>query len=343
MTSYSDVAERWVKRVTGETSLRQLDTRRVFARGDVIYSYGSHFEIARALRNRKGDVRLWLFNGERYSHSTTNHQGHVRWAINTFGQDIPVLTVPFPALDAAGIDIETVEAVQIKPDRWLPRLVNSPAPPAAAEFENGRLMLPEYMVDYTHHDSWTPHEREVARRVFREDDGTYSYVGYNHVLGESLIRARVGYTVRGERRSRWAHFLSSFDYQERWPLYFFCELPNQSARTVGEALEVLKPPTVKAAELVGRPVKRQGDIFAVEVALDKRALRKRGASFEKQGMLLGTNHVASEVAQLPDGTLLARGTLRHAPQWRDPDHKRVKMGSGKAWHIIVKNTVPVSR
>ncbi|QBP33375.1 hypothetical protein SEA_BRUTONGASTER_161 [Gordonia phage BrutonGaster] len=61
--------------------------------------------------------------------------------------------------------------------------------------------------------------------------------------------------------------------------------------------------------------------------------------------LYGTAHTATEVATLPDGTMLARGSMYHHPwiagdMWREPDHARRKMGNGKAWHLIARNTVP---
>lgn len=148
-----------------------------------------------------------------------------------------------------------------------------------------------------------------------------------------------GRWVTGRRRAR---FLSGFDHNESRRSYFFAELPPVSrATTVAEAYEDLKPDAVKLAEGMGRDVKRQGDIFAVELrTLDKRGLRKAGATFERRGNLLGTNHVATEVARMPDGTTLARGTLTHAPEFRRPDHARVRLGN--TWHAIVKNTVPVA-
>jgi hypothetical protein len=150
---------------------------------------------------------------------------------------------------------------------------------------------------------------------------------------------RGGRWLTGRRRAR---FLSGFDHNETRPSYFFAELPpGATPSTVAEAYETLKPEPVKLAEGMGRDVKRQGDIFAVELrAMDKRDLRKAGATFEKRGNLLGTNHVATEVARMPDGTTLARGTLTHAPENRAPDHRRVKLG--QSWHVTLKNLVPIA-
>lgn len=147
---------------------------------------------------------------------------------------------------------------------------------------------------------------------------------------------------RTVERKRTAYFLSGFDANEPRPSYFFCELPpGARPRTIAEAYDVLKPETVKIAEQMGRDVKRQGDIFAIPLErVDKRTLRKQGATFERSGQLLGTNHVANEVARLADGTLLARGALRHVPGFRRPDHVRCPLG--KSWHVILKNTVPVA-
>jgi hypothetical protein len=145
-----------------------------------------------------------------------------------------------------------------------------------------------------------------------------------------------------ETRRRTAKFLSAFDRNENRPSYFFCELPPKcSATTIPEALEALKPDAVRLAEGMGREVKRQGDIFAIPLpTTDRRALRKAGARFEKRGNLFNTNHEATEVAYLPDGTTVVRGVLYHAPQWRRPDHARVRLGD--VWHVVQKNLVPLA-
>ena len=152
----------------------------------------------------------------------------------------------------------------------------------------------------------------------------------------------LGRGVWGATRTRTAQFLSAFDTNETRPSYFFCELPPGSqATTIEEAYETLKPDAVRLAEQMGRTVFRQGDIFAIPlVNATKRGLRKQGARFERRGSLFGTNHVGTEVAYLPNGTTLVRGVLHHAPEFRRPDHKRVRLGDG--WHVVLKNLVPTT-
>ena len=156
-------------------------------------------------------------------------------------------------------------------------------------------------------------------------------------------------------RRRWAYYLSGFDLNETRPSYFFCELPKSSPATVEEAYEVLKPDSVKLAETMGRDVKRQGDIFAIPMPTAETRLLKRDGDYRRMPKrdevnhragdtadipyLLDTNHAATEVVVL-GGQTYARGMLTHAPAWRAPDHRRVKLGN--EWHLIIKNTVPVA-
>lgn len=146
-------------------------------------------------------------------------------------------------------------------------------------------------------------------------------------------------TVSADRR-RTAYFLSGFDENETRPSYFFCELPPKvKPTTVEEAIETLKPSAVKLAEEAGREVKRQGDIFAVPMpGVTLRELKAQSGRHEKRGNLLGTNHAATEVVYVGKQTY-ARGTIRHVPEFRRPDHKALTIG--RDWHLILKNTVPV--
>lgn len=141
-------------------------------------------------------------------------------------------------------------------------------------------------------------------------------------------------------RHRTAYFLSGFDHQETRRAYFFCELPRGvDPTTVEEAYEALKPDTVKLAEEMGREVRRQGDIFAIPVSISRRELSKQGAAGGRMLELLNTNHCATEVLRVGKLTY-ARGILHHVPAGRPPDHARVRVGN--QWHLILKNTVPLS-
>lgn len=194
-----------------------------------------------------------------------------------------------------------------------------------------------------------------------------------HVDGSALDYHCRGCSGRGkvrQERHRWAYFLSGFDQNETRPSYFFCELPPKvRPATVEEAYEALKPEAVKLAESMSREVKRQGDIFAIpmpgltaaQLRADGGVHRKRVAPVEEVSWwtnrgrrrtanrrvtehlahVLGTNHEATEVFDMPNGQTYARGALVHEPgAGREPDHKRLTLG--REWHLIVKNTVPTT-
>lgn len=214
---------------------------------------------------------------------------------------------------------------------------------------------------------------QEIKRIEQLDDGRtrYSWTTERHLLGESLITAEVRYNVRkkctgckwddaardvasGEHRdwckgtvstsrTRRAYFLSGFDANESRPSYFFCELPpGVKPTTVAEAYETLKPPAVAAAESMGRTVQRQGDIYAIPLAVTTRQLTKAGGVRTRAGRVFNTNHVATETIVL-DGQTYGRGHLTHKPAGRAPDHARIKLGDGKTFHLLVKNMVPTAR
>ena len=211
-------------------------------------------------------------------------------------------------------------------------------------------------------------ERELRRKAWKLDD-RYGYRGDYRTMFRKMFHAqgfheaadRVGDEADAHRRqrvwsngmrngrmpitvTRWATFLSSFDYQEARPLYFLCELPYRARpNTVDEAIESLKPPEVVAAEARGVKVTRQGDLFAIPTKLTTRQLRRMG-TLTKRLRVLGTNHSVTEGVICKGGAVLGRGIMRHEPDgWRTPDHARQKLGDGKSWHLLVRNTVPQSQ
>lgn len=443
MTNYYDVANRWIDVALGKTDKRELSNRRMISAGDSIYSYGTHFEIARVLRDRKARPTHILVNGDTFSNTTTGHQSVVRSVIRDCG--LPSVIIPFTALNAAGIRRNDVEIVSVNADRhevrhhetdtmpegavWLTEDVSDYVEltpeqlQAKVDAKNARALadweasrdraermpdvfggwlrdhptpcLPKTVDDLDYyerrryavtgtrtdlHRNWRPTSEVIT--VTTLDDGTtrYSWDTYRHWLGESVIKAKVSWsgrtrckpckgsgenpdkpesavrrwdegfvcpTCRGTGGKAWikhrtSYFLSGFDHEESTPLYFLCELAKGSKpTTVAEAYDTLKPEAVRLAEQIERPVIRQGDVYAIALnAVDKRSLRRQGATFVKRGTLLNTSHEATEVAYLPDGTTLARGTLYHNPDFRRPDHRRRKLSPG--WNVVIKNTVPLA-
>lgn len=392
MTSYDAIVERWRDNVLGVIDKPNFsEDNRVYGRGDRLFSYGSHFELARMIRDHRRRPLLWLLNGDTFSVSTTRHQNLTRGALE--GTGYPMVIIPHSVMSEAGIDLNSVRIVQVTADTWLTRTIVETEFPKGAKWRYETEVLPGtgcYLHKTTgeiirsHHEyharireltgpwsmaaeSFAEHNarEEAERRQWEEVrpvskctgrkvlsvgrgwnewelfdlDGRLAYRRdvSRHLLGQSLITARVW-----GRHTRPARFLSGFDSNEARPSYFFCELPRTSrAMTVAEALEDLKPSAVRQAEQLGREVKRQGDIFAIPVpTITTRQLTKQGARIQRMDSLFNTNHVATETATLTDGTTLARGVLRHAPQWRRPDHKRVSLGN--QWHVIQKNTVPIT-
>jgi hypothetical protein len=290
---------------------------------DAIFSYGYHFPMAVLMPGEEGPRGWWLVNGDTASVSTSKHQGGVRSALQRTG--LPMIIIPFSALREAGIDRDTIERVEVLPDRytWEPRT---------------RDESPK---------DWERSDTRYAKDWSETHDGKWAYMASVHHLGESLIKA--AYTTREmgtyrDIRHPAAYFLSAFDENEPGRgLYFLCQLPDEAEpTTVAEAREALKPQAVKDAEALGETVLRQGDVFAIPTDAETRNLR---APSEHSAYVLNVNHKATEVRYDKRNLTYARGVLRHRPRetWRRPEHRAVKLGDGKTWYRLVKNTVPEGR
>jgi len=333
MATHSEHARRYAEQAgTDSPRFYARGTSNVFAlrdRGhDTIFSYGFHFPMAKLMADGDNPRGWWLVNADRYSVTTTQHQNQVRSALKATG--LPMLLVPFTAINEAGIREDTIKPVEILPDRytWEPR-TREEAPH-------------DYELDDRWHRNWS-----------QRDDGRWSYEASVHHLGEALFTAE--YRIRGpfnEERFAYddmivsnAYFLSAFDDNEPgFGLYFLAELPQGvSPATVDEAREALKPNLVKGAEAQGLPVLRQGDVFAIPWA-HLRTKDLPGPS-KRSEYVLGVNHLASEVRLDKSGNTYARGFLRHKPRemWRRPEHRRVTLGDRKTWYELVKNRVPDGR
>lgn len=87
-------------------------------------------------------------------------------------------------------------------------------------------------------------------------------------------------SARVEVRRR-ARYLSSFDMNERPPLYFLAQVPRGAGETVESAIDSLAPRAVHAAIARGRDVRRQGDVFFIDTDLSTLELELRGARFAR--------------------------------------------------------------
>lgn len=287
--------------------------------GRTIYSYGSHFPMAVIMPQGDNPRGWWLINGDRYSRETSGHQSILRNALKSTG--LPMLIVPFSALRNADIRQSTIKPVDIRPDRytWEPRTRDNA--PADWELASGN----------THYRNW-----------LEMPDGRWSYETSVHHLGDSLFTAEYQ-QIRGKAKQVNAYFLSAFDENEPGNgLYFLAQLPGDAhPTTVNEAFEALKPDTVKTAENLPLQILRQGDVFAIPTYF---ATREIPGPSMKSAYVLNVNHQATEVRTV-NGATFARGVLRHKPRetWRNPEHRAVKLGDGKQWHRLVRNTVPDGR
>lgn len=188
---------------------------------------------------------------------------------------------------------------------------------------------------------------EMNERAMERNGGIRQPLGWPRML-PAYIWMEHCTSCRGRGRhqvwaSRKSYFLSGFDENETRPSYFFCELPRGAKlSTVEEAYEALKPESVKLAESLGREVARQGDVYTVPMEdMTLRELKRMGGTHHGRAYILGTNHQATDVVTLGKLTYV-RGTLRHAPEGRRPDHKMMRIADGRTWAIATKNTVPTS-
>lgn len=196
MPRYDEVAHRWVQRARGLTDKAQLKNERMPARDDHIFSYGSHFEIARALRT-KGELTAFLLNGDTYGPTTSRHQARVREEIDRSG--VPSVIIPHRALDAAGVEADSVQLVDVTQDHYV--YTDHEAfelPPGATmnwlhRYDRDQEEVSHYeLVFQPSNNWWKPGElTRLPGGCFR-----YNWTSRRHWLGESLIEARVSYVVR---------------------------------------------------------------------------------------------------------------------------------------------------
>lgn len=219
--SNASIIDRWVEQV-GRDEPRFLSDNgtRIAQDSKTIYSYGTHFPMARLIGDRA--TGYFLVNGDNYSVTTSQHQSHTRWAIKRSG--IPFMVVPFSALHAASIDLDTIIPVDITKDRterieetwdsWdkLPRWLKwrtetrtsteyktepcRQGPRGSLELYSwtGSKLVENHIHenDYPGTDHFTPYTHYEYVKVPTEpgEDGLWHHTRSRHFLGESVFRAK---------------------------------------------------------------------------------------------------------------------------------------------------------
>jgi hypothetical protein len=320
MTTNTQVIDRWLDVVEGR-STRLIGTRNsntVFAIGNTVYSYGTHFPMAEHYGTQTDG--FFVVNGDRYSPTTSGHQSNVRGAI---GNRLHVI-IPFSALDGAGIDRSSIEILDVTEDSWIEhkrssadladvpkhereRYVSLPCPR-----ESGELCPQRDGTDGAYPRSYCSHGE--VRPVEPEPDGLYHWTTGEHRLGAALFRARFARSRQGRmcrgpftiptgpetiypteacrhgmtrqhvmmvRETGRATFLSAFDQQETRAPYYLAQV-TRSPESVAEAIEGLKPSAVRDAERDGVEVTRQGDVFAVSTTMTTNDLKAIGAKLYRR-------------------------------------------------------------
>jgi hypothetical protein len=293
---------------------------RIFAEGNILYSYGRHFPLA--VRRSAGDSRVkidvrgnkdwYLLNGDKYSVSTSKHQGITYHCFRDFPR------VAFSALRAAGIDYNTCKLIDFYPD----------------SFET--VYNPEIHT-YEDKNKWDNFKVPVGAEYHerKNKDGIIESKSYH----------RIGATVLEQDRK---HFICGMDEGS----YFISLLPRK-VKAVAEAFQVLKPKEVIAVEKaeedfnnssrnnihLASQIKRQGEWFFIPVDL-----HFKESQFSKSAALPSADsssnrHVCTRLLKQRK-KYFVKGIVRHKNSFnnRRADHKPVKLGTGKEIYQAVCNT-----
>ena len=358
MVAHSEIAKKFadrkVNRRTGDCS---WSGSRMYSSGDTLYSYGSHFPLARFLGEKAGEA-VFIKNGDRYSSSTSGHQSITQGVCKG-------PTVSVSALRAAGINFHTLALSPVEEQKEERRYKWD-----TDETFNNRLaaFLIAHRPDFREHiyrDREGRYWKELDYKTVKskrpafsdpftaprqgmfvpyggqdEDDPTYTS-GCWHVLGAALIR-------RADQ-----DFLCSLDEGQ----YFVAQLPH-AVNTIDQAFNALKPNDVRRAERQGVPVLRQGEWFFIPTGLDHAGFAQR-VGLTKTKLLDLAKIVPLPQRQRPNQDVDTRsrnkhccrqffvvgegiytyGQVYHRNGWNNRvtnEHRTLKLGD--QWHKVCLNT-----
>jgi hypothetical protein len=181
-----------------------------------------------------------------------------------------------------------------------------------------------------------PSDGERWREVTYKDEDGRERTRSIHALGDSVVRVKDRY------------YLSAVDETGVGNgMFFLAELvADRAPKTLGEALDFLKPKVVREAEARGANVLRQGEWFAIPTYYRTSELMRdvqRGIAVYLERHVLGKDgHHELEEAVIykagpQKGEVYARAVLRHTKD----EHVDLNLGTAR-WYLIVHNVAGAS-
>lgn len=298
------------------------------------------------------------------------------------GTRIQTLTVPFSALEAADIVKSSIKPLEVREDRWvrtdtayatdeLPSSVytddwdesryvynhgDGPRRLPVEQREDGKWIVPEFrhwLADSlfsANVKAWDRNTGETTERRakflssfdYNEESSPYFMCELPRTSARTVDEALEALKPKAvkDAMSNGVDVLRQGDVFALPTSLTTKELKSRATSHTFRVLEA-KPCGECALCLDGCPhycIDQRHVWQEAQTAIRSRTKHGAGAD------ILNTNHRATNVIVTEDGDYYGRGFMYHDPSgWRTPDHARLKLGDGKTWYRLVKNTVPKDR
>ena len=282
----------------------------MFIDGDIIYSFGHHFPML--VRMPHWGKNGYLLNADRYSPSTSGHQGQCF--------RLATVQIPFTALNQAvngerpgsmtsnriKFDVEKLHLIAQDSERW--------DWTGRWTYRYGQKVIKATSESLYSRDRTEYLEKIISNTEYEEliDDEKGKCEQQRERRPESCV-------IRYGRK----YYLSSMDGAN----YFISLLPGK-VETVDAAFEALKP-----AEINGSEYKRQGEWFFLPVSetVPRKEIKKKRFLTNKIKELPHHHYARDYALVFGYKYPVVRGTVRHI----QGDHGMLKLG--EEWHMVIES------
>ena len=263
---------------------------RIFAEGNTLYSYGRHFPLA--VRRGEPGQEWYLLNGDKYSVSTSKHQG-ITYSVFS---DSP--RVSFTALNAAGISYNSCKLVDFQKD----------------EFHNA------YDDDESFQDfkKYVPVGAEYHER--KDKEGNVIYKSYHRIGAVILEQGKKHYICSMDEGS---YFISLLPKRVKTVQGAFEVLKPKKVREI-ETIDI-------GRNTLHVDIKRQGEWFFIPgpagITIKEKDFEKSAALPSADSS--SNQHICTRLKKIGK-RYFVKGIIRHRnPRTnRRADHKPLKLGEG---------------